>query len=183
MWLVSTGETRGNLPFRLERGEYLVGRSREAQILIKDRTISKVHARFVCSGRTLAVEDLKSLNGTFINGQQIDRGTAETGDTLKFGAVNCRLSATPIAASEESESLSTFRVSQSAPTVDISGLTPTQQEILSLLLDGLDEKQIAARTGRQPSTVHTHLKAIYEHFDVHSRTQLVVKVIKGRSQS
>lgn len=38
MWLVSTGEVCGNLPFRLEGGKYLVGRSREAQVLIEERS-------------------------------------------------------------------------------------------------------------------------------------------------
>ena len=181
MWLVSTGEVSGNLPFRLERREYLVGRAREAQIVIKDRTISKLHARLVCAGQTLAIGDLKSLNGTYINGQRIDQGNAETGDLIKFGAVRCRLAATPIGSSPESETQSTFRVHPDAPTIDIAGLTAAQQEIVGLLLEGLDERQVAARTGRRPSTVHTHVKAIYEHFQVHSRAELIVKLIHARS--
>jgi pSer/pThr/pTyr-binding forkhead associated (FHA) protein len=44
MWLVSTSSVSG-LPFELKPSEYLVGRSRSAQIRIKDRTVSKEHAR------------------------------------------------------------------------------------------------------------------------------------------
>ena len=60
MWLVSTSSVSG-LPFELKPGEHVVGRSRSAQIRIKDRTVSKEHARLVCRGKVVLVEDLGSL--------------------------------------------------------------------------------------------------------------------------
>jgi DNA-binding NarL/FixJ family response regulator len=128
------------------------------------------------------VEDLGSHNGTFVNGQRVTLGRAELGDRIRFGAVKCLLASSPVSQPLEAASQSTFQVkSPGAPTLDIaSGLTRTQQEIVGLLLEGLDEREIAARIGRQPSTVHTHLKAIYQHFHVKTRAKLIVKLLKER---
>jgi DNA-binding NarL/FixJ family response regulator len=64
------------------------------------------------------------------------------------------------------------------PTIDISGLTPAQQEVLGLVLQGLDDRAIARQTDRSPATVHTHLREIFRFFDVHSRAELIIKVIR-----
>ncbi len=176
MWLVSTTSMSG-LPFELKAGEYLVGRSRSAQIRIKDRTVSKEHATLVRRGKTVLVKDLGSLNHTFVNGQKVKSCEAEMGDGIQFGAVRCRLSSSPILADEaQSEgSMSTLQVMPAnLPTIDISGLTPAQQEVLGLVVQGLDDRAIAKLTGRSPATVHTHLRDIFRFFDVHSRAELIV---------
>jgi DNA-binding NarL/FixJ family response regulator len=179
MWLVSTNSVSG-LPFELKPGEYLVGRSRSAHIRIKDRTVSKEHAKLVCQGKTVSVEDLGSLNHTAINGREVKSGQAELGDDVQFGAVRCRLSVSPMFAEESEGSMSTVQVAPAnLPTIDISGLTPAQQEVLGLALQGLDDNEIARRTGRKPGTVHSHVKVIYEFFGVHTRAQLMAKARKA----
>jgi DNA-binding CsgD family transcriptional regulator len=178
MWLVSTSSVSG-LPFELMPGEYLVGRSRSAHIRIKDRTVSKEHASLACRGKVVLVEDLGSLNHTFVNGQEVKSGEGELGDEIQFGAVRCRLSSSSILADEaQSEgSGSTLQVlPANLPTIDISGLTPAQQEVLGLVLQGLDDRVIAKQTGRAQSTVHTHLRDIFRIFKVHSRAEPIVKV-------
>jgi pSer/pThr/pTyr-binding forkhead associated (FHA) protein len=92
MWLVSTTSIAGNRPFLLKPNEYLVGRSWSAQIQIKDWTVSKEHAKLVCLGKTVSVEDLDSLNHTFVNGQEVKSCQAAVGDEVQFGGVRCRLS-------------------------------------------------------------------------------------------
>ena len=58
-------------------------------------------------------------------------------------------------------------------------LTPSQRRVFDLLLDGLEDKQIARRLGRKQNTVHNHVKAIYRALDVTSRPELFARVIKG----
>ena len=96
--------------------------------------------------------------------------------------MKCLLVSSTISQPLEAASQSTFQVkSPGAPTLDIaSGLTPTQQEIVGLLLEGLDEREIAARIGRQPSTVHAHLRALFHHFQVKTRAKLIVKLLRER---
>jgi DNA-binding CsgD family transcriptional regulator len=45
-------------------------------------------------------------------------------------------------------------------------------------VEGRTEPEIAALLGKSPHTVHSHLKAIFRLFDVHSRSELIVKLLK-----
>lgn len=178
MWLVSTGTIPGNLPFRLDPGKYVVGRSKRAQIVIKDLTVSKQHARLVCAGKSVVVEDLGSRNGTFVNEKPARPAPAELGDTLRFGSVVCMISGTAMMPVESVDSESTFAVGGlTSPTLEIAGLTPAQQEVLALVLRGADETAIARSLGRSSHTVHTHLKAIFKHFGVHTRSELIARLL------
>ncbi|MGH8433673.1 MAG: response regulator transcription factor [Pseudomonas sp.] len=52
-------------------------------------------------------------------------------------------------------------------------LTPRQHEILLLLAEGLPNKAISRRLGLSEDTVKTHLKALFQEFEVHNRTACV----------
>ena len=60
----------------------------------------------------------------------------------------------------------------SDPTV--AGLTPSQREVLALLLDGLNAREIATRTGRAYNTVRVHIDRLREAFQASSIHALVV---------
>lgn len=51
-----------------------------------------------------------------------------------------------------------------------------QAEVLSQLLQGLSERQIAFETGLSSHTIHDHIKDIYRSFAVHSRAELSFKL-------
>jgi hypothetical protein len=53
-------------------GSIVVGRSTECDLTIPVPRISRQHARFTVSGDKLLVEDLKSANGTAVNGTRIN---------------------------------------------------------------------------------------------------------------
>jgi pSer/pThr/pTyr-binding forkhead associated (FHA) protein len=48
-----------------------VGRTREAELFLRDPEVSRRHARLESQNRVLYVEDLASSNGTFLNGHRI----------------------------------------------------------------------------------------------------------------
>ena len=55
---------------------------------ILSKSVSRRHARILKQDSTIIVEDLASVNGTFINGKRLDPYLPETlsdGDTLHFG--------------------------------------------------------------------------------------------------
>ncbi len=63
----------------------LVGRNRDAQVCIRDRSVSKNHCRIEKRGNSYRFKDLKSRNGTYINDLRCDSGPIENGDELKVG--------------------------------------------------------------------------------------------------
>lgn len=62
-------------------------------------------------------------------------------------------------------------------------LAPRAQETLQCLLEGDSEKQVAARLGLSQGTVHAYVKAIYRHFGVAARAELLARWIRfGRGR-
>ncbi len=53
------------------------------------------------------------------------------------------------------------------------GLSPRQAQVLQLALGGDSEAQIARCMHRSPHTIHSHMRAIYRHFNVTSRAELL----------
>lgn len=63
-----------------------VGRHPESDIFLDDITVSRHHAKFVRIGGVLHLEDLGSLNGTYINRTLIDgRAQVRAGDEIQIG--------------------------------------------------------------------------------------------------
>ncbi|HEY1684507.1 MAG TPA: helix-turn-helix transcriptional regulator [Tepidisphaeraceae bacterium] len=60
-----------------------------------------------------------------------------------------------------------------------NGMTPRQRQIHEFLLQGQGEKQIAVGLGLSRHTIHAHVKAIYKHFHVCSRPELLAQYVKG----
>jgi DNA-binding CsgD family transcriptional regulator len=59
-----------------------------------------------------------------------------------------------------------------------ASLTQREREILSLLADGLGNKQIATRLGISPSTVKTHVEVLFEKLGVTSRAEAVAVAVR-----
>ncbi len=71
----------------------LIGRSMEScEIAINDTFLSQQHARLEMRDDTWVIEDLRSTNGTFVNGIEVRNSTVlEEGDIIRFGRVELRL--------------------------------------------------------------------------------------------
>jgi pSer/pThr/pTyr-binding forkhead associated (FHA) protein len=67
-------------------GGLSIGRSKEADVQISDRYASSIHVRVFSDGGRHFVEDMKSTNGTLLNGAKLE-GDAELhdGDTIQIG--------------------------------------------------------------------------------------------------
>jgi hypothetical protein len=69
-----------------------VGRSPECDICLDSSGISRLHARLRPLDYGVEIEDLKSTNGSFLNGQRIGVGIARIGDEIAFDQLRFRVS-------------------------------------------------------------------------------------------
>jgi len=62
-----------------------IGRSPECEVFLDDVTVSRNHAVLIARTGGYVVEDLGSLNGTFVNRRRIDTAVLHGGDELQIG--------------------------------------------------------------------------------------------------
>ena len=67
------------------------GRRSTNGLLISDSAVSGEHCKFTYDGETLFVEDLNSTNGTFLNGEQIEKSEIKSGDKIILGQKQYRI--------------------------------------------------------------------------------------------
>ena len=82
--VVETGPQAG-LTYVLPPGATTVGRHPDSDIFLGDVTVSRHHAVFHVDDQGLAVEDLGSTNGTYVNGVRVDRARLAPGDEVFVG--------------------------------------------------------------------------------------------------
>jgi adenylate cyclase len=102
-----------------------LGRHPESTIQILDKIVSKEHCRITLQGDTWLLQDLDSLNGTFLNGNRLS-GTQplKHGDEFSLGATRARFDLEPSAVAPSADTA----VAQSPP---VSAGTPFTTAALS----------------------------------------------------
>jgi len=58
-------------------------------------------------------------------------------------------------------------------------LTAKEQQVIAAMVDGLSYKMIAVRLGISLETVRQHIKNIYRKLQVNSKTEVIIKSLKG----
>ena len=83
--LVKRGPNAGST-FLLDQDATTVGRSTDGDVFLDDVTVSRKHAIFERrSGGAWFVRDVGSLNGTYVNGEQVDETKLASGDEVQVG--------------------------------------------------------------------------------------------------
>jgi len=83
--IVRSGGGRSGETFYPEGERTTIGRSPDCEIFLDDVTVSRKHAVLLQRDGTFLVEDLGSLNGTFLNRRRIESGELADGDELQIG--------------------------------------------------------------------------------------------------
>ncbi len=79
--------------WRLQKGNYIIGRSKECELAIMDDTVSRQHARMeIVDEQTIMLTDLGSHNGTTVNGSRITGSVKlNHNDVVALGKVELKL--------------------------------------------------------------------------------------------
>ena len=81
---------------------------------------------------------------------------------------------------EAAEAAGTSAARSSAASLDDESLTPREQQVLELLVEGFSYKEISQRLGISTSTVGTYVQRIYEKLHVSSRREIMARRRPGR---
>jgi DNA-binding NarL/FixJ family response regulator len=178
--ILKAGEGSNMPTFSLASGTYVLGRSSRCDLVVKHDTVSRSHAEIVVKSMTVSVRDLRSKNGTFIDDIRIDSGIIRPKQTVKFGTIP--YSATALNEYERSNSeVETAHCDNSIGSTKtlLPKLSTAQNRVCVLLLRGLSEKEVAEQLSISQATVHNHVQAIYKIYCVHSRPELLVRMLAG----
>ena len=160
-----TGSVEGKL-FPLTTGSTLIGRGSSSNLRLEDDGVSRQHAKVaVHDDGIVNLLDLRSTNGTYLNGEAIDVAVVRPGDRIQIGPeVSLRFAYRRRADLSKSRPV--------APGPPPSVLRPRERDVAKLVAEGLTSADIAEQLGISPRTVNTHLRNIYGRLKISSRAAL-----------
>ncbi|HET9753048.1 MAG TPA: DUF4388 domain-containing protein [Myxococcales bacterium] len=68
-----------------DSGEVVIGRSSELDLVLIEDMVSRKHARLTLQPGQITISDLGSTNGTFVNGEKVQRARLKEGDRILIG--------------------------------------------------------------------------------------------------
>src|SRR3954468_20054135 len=83
--VIRAGGGRVGESFPLGGDRMTIGRRPDSDVFLDDVTVSRDHALLVRRGHDYYLDDLGSLNGTYVNRHRIDSHRLEDGDELQVG--------------------------------------------------------------------------------------------------
>jgi len=83
--VIRSGGGRAGEAFPLDEERTAIGRSPDAGVFLDDVTVSRNHALLVERKDGVYIDDLGSLNGTYVNRRRIESQKLEDGDEIQVG--------------------------------------------------------------------------------------------------
>lgn len=79
------------LELPIDREWLVLGRGRNAEMMLAEPTLSRAHAAVGYDGGGFFVQDLRSTNGTLVNGERRERAALRDGDEIQIGRLHLRV--------------------------------------------------------------------------------------------
>ncbi len=80
----------GGKAYEVNKRVVLIGRSRQADLVLADSNVSRNHAELRQQGGEYVIVDLGSLNGTEVNGKKVKSKVLKNGDLITMGTTRVR---------------------------------------------------------------------------------------------
>lgn len=195
LWIAFPRIASGDLPLR--QGRHVLGRATTCEFVVSHPTVSRRHAELSFDGALVSLKDLRSRNGTFVDGKRIESCEVSRGQWVEFGGVRFLLESSEFhtgwledddlddvdSPTELAESMEKPLAASPEQTVQsLAALSKAQYRVYQLLLGGLSYKQIAGRLALSQHTVHNHIRAIYRLLNVRSRGELFARFLNDTLQ-
>lgn len=132
----------------------LAGRSSEVDIVVKDDTVSRKHARFFHSRGRVWMRDLGSRNGTLVNGKKVERHCLREGDRIAIGSSLIRVDLVPASQlskrskGQDSSGRSMSGTLADIPLTDVLQWLATSRKTGGLVVKGAHEGRLYLRDGQ-----------------------------------
>lgn len=81
----------GRVKYEISGDRTTVGRTKDNEVVLNDPAVSSHHCEFVTDPHGLSVRDLRSSNGTYVNGRRVTEGPLYDGDAIKIGQYQGRI--------------------------------------------------------------------------------------------
>jgi len=116
--IVASGKSAGR-SISIKRNKLLIGRAEECDVRPLSDEVSRRHCAVIVGPADVWVEDLKSRNGTFVNGTRIEPATRTKladGDLIRVGSLELKVSCrAPAAAGGAEEDVSRWLTTDGDP--------------------------------------------------------------------
>jgi pSer/pThr/pTyr-binding forkhead associated (FHA) protein len=165
-----SGKYQGSeFPLRMNR-EIIVGRSRDCDLVLVEDLVSRSHAKISSTDSEVYIQDLRSVNGTFVNGEKvIGRARLHEGDRILVGTSIIRVVAVEGSAVQATEAEARRRLEDSAQqrsATQARQMTGVIQEIplpdlLQLLSTSRKSGLLTVNTGEYLGKIYFRKGAIY----------------------
>ena len=83
--MIRSGGGRAGESFTVDQDRMAIGRTPDAAVFLDDVTVSRNHALLVRRADGYYIDDLGSLNGTYVNRRRIESHKLEDGDEIQIG--------------------------------------------------------------------------------------------------
>lgn len=159
--LILNGGRADERVFELREGVTTIGRTKQNDVFVLHKSLSRQHAQLTVREDEIEIEDLGSKNGTFVDGERVTRRPLGATHRIKCGDVVFDF----LTGEERSVALSTSSTSSTGPSLVYDpGRDPSRRSL----------DQILARQAQQGTALN--LRATLEAERAHDKLQILLKV-------
>ena len=180
LWLVIRRESVFERVHHLTADETYLGRLDSHPICLADRAASRNHAVIRKTPEGFQLQDLRSKNGTLVDGRLIQRQLLSPSMEMRIGPFRLHVfgnrkdaEENANAPDEETKTSPEATLRKAILQSQLNKLTAAQSRVYDCLMEGVSEKQVATRLHISIHTVHSHIKVIYKVFNVTTRAELL----------